>query len=183
MPLWNCRLLAAALQARGIDIFDDLGVGPLTVNTSDEIEAANAIELEIENFGGRRSKRTNAVCWASTPSHAGWWYKVQHTSIITMWEARKLPEPFRENLHEFDAMVVPSEQNVELFSQYHPNVKCMSLGVDPVEWNFTPRQSGPFFNLLIGGSGLRKGTAIAARLRQSRGLLVFPVIAHIHPYR
>ncbi len=160
MPLWNCGLLAAALQARGMAIFDDLGVGPLTVNTSDEIEAANAIELDIENFAGRRSKRTNAVCWASTPSHAGWWYKVQHTSIITMWEARKLPEPFRENLHEFDTIVVPSEQNVELFSQYHPNVKCMPLSVDPVEWNYTPRQSGAFFNLLIGGSGLRNGTAI-----------------------
>ncbi len=50
-----------------------------------------------------------------------------------MWETRKLPEPFRESLHELDRMIIPSEQNVELFSQYHPNVKSMPLGVDPVE--------------------------------------------------
>jgi hypothetical protein len=79
-----------------------------------------------------------------------------------MWEATRLPESFRENLDNFDTVVVPSFQNVELFSQYHPNVHFMPLGIDPVDWHYIPRQEPTNeFRFLIGGSGPRKGTDLA----------------------
>jgi hypothetical protein len=82
--------------------------------------------------------------------------------MFTMFEATRLPESFRETFHNFDRLIVPSPQNVELFSQYHDDVRLVPLGVDPTDWHYTPRQGpGRFFNFLIGGSGKRKGTDLA----------------------
>ena len=102
------------------------------------------------------------VAWITTPAHAEGWFDGQYKILSTMWEAKLLPESFRENLHCFDTLMVPSEHNVELFGQWHPNVRKVQLGVDTSEWRYTPRQPvGARFNFLIGGSGDRKGTDLA----------------------
>lgn len=114
-----------------------------------------------EHFGNE-SRICGTVCWVSTPTHARGWWKGQTPIIFTMWEATELPESFRENLHEFDMVVVPSEHNAELFGRYHERVRCVPLGVDPEVWRYQPRQPpGQFFTFLCAGSGSRKGTDLA----------------------
>lgn len=132
--------LAAALDRQSVDVVAGLG------------------ENEPD------SRICNTVCWISTPGHARGWYDGQYKVISTMWEASVLPEAFRENLHEFDMVVVPSQHNLELFSRYHDNVKKVWLGVDTDEWKPVDRQPPEDrFNFLIGGSGKRKGTDLAYR--------------------
>lgn len=144
-------LLAEALTSLGVDVYDDLGVPPK--------DRARATEAR-ERVGRRLSPEpTNVVSWVSVPSHARWWYQGQFTSVFTMWEAAELPPTFRDALHEFDVLMVPSNQNVELFSKYHPNVLLNPLGIDPARWHPIDRPDrDQFFTFLIGGSGKRKGT-------------------------
>ena len=79
-----------------------------------------------------------------------------------MWEAMTLPEAFRETFHEIDTLIVPSEHNVALFSQYHDNVKYLPLGVDPELWHYIPPTPPTrYFNFLISGRGQRKGVDLA----------------------
>lgn len=139
--------LAAGLKAAGVDLYDDIN-GP----------------KEPHHLAprGNRHKKTNVAAWVSTPGHARGWWDGQHPAIFTMWEAQRLPEAYREHLHHFVTVIVPSMQNVELFSQYHDNVRYCPLGVDPMQWHYTPRKApGTTFNFLIGGSGARKGTDLA----------------------
>lgn len=104
----------------------------------------------------------NVACWVSTPTHAQGWFAGQHTVLSTMWEAAVLPEAFREGLHNFDQIVVPSTQNLELFSRYHDNVVQVPLGIDTREWAYRKRTAPTDrFVFLIGGSGSRKGTDLA----------------------
>jgi hypothetical protein len=105
----------------------------------------------------------NVACWASIPSHAQGWFEGQYTTCLTMWEATRLPEAFREQMHEFDQIIVPSAQNVELFSRYHPNVKQIRLGFDSDWWQYVKRTPPTNeFVFLIGGSGARKGIDLVA---------------------
>lgn len=137
--------LAAALRADGVDVYERHGEDAGEFPDRDQV-----------------AKTTNTVAWCSYPTHARGWYEGQHKVMLTMWETDRLPESFRENLGQFEKVIVPSEQNVELFSLYHDNVSKMLLGVDPVRWHYTPRRPpGQFFNFLIGGSGPRKGCDLA----------------------
>lgn len=104
---------------------------------------------------------TGAASWMSTPAHAREWPEGQRLSILTMWETQRLAEGMKEGLHNFELVLVPSEQNVELFSEFHDNVKLVLLGVDDA-WHYRPRiDPGVYFNFLCGGSGARKGTDLA----------------------
>lgn len=146
--------LARELEKLGIDVYDHLP-------EPDELPRGDQEHLAHLN-AGKKSKVCNVVAWVSVPTHARGWWSGQIPVISTMWESTFLPESFRENLHEFDTVVVPSWQNLELFSQYHDNVHFVPLGVDPERWHFTKREDpGTFFNFLIGGSGPRKGTDLA----------------------
>lgn len=131
--------LAKALTSIGVEVHDGL---PTPTDASGTI--------------------TGTACWVSVPTHAKGWWKCQRPVMFTMWEATNLPPAFRETMDEFETILVPSQQNVDLFSQYHPNVKLVTLGVDPADWHLTPRQRPRrFFDFLIGGSGPRKGTDLA----------------------
>jgi hypothetical protein len=51
-----------------------------------------------------------------------------------------------------------------MFSRYHPNVKCVPLGVDPVRWAYRPRiEDHRYFRFLCCGSGSRKGVDLAVK--------------------
>lgn len=141
--------LTAALAARGVAVYDHLPMPG------------------VETPEGRIAKRTNAVCWMSTPSHAVGWWKGMHTSLLTMFESDTLPESFRQSLDEFDQIIVPSYQNLELFGAYHDRVTMIPLGVDPIQWAYVPRKEpGQFFNFLTAGSGSRKGTDLTFKAFQ-----------------
>ena len=106
----------------------------------------------------------NTTCLISVPAHHVGHFSGQHSAIVTMWEATRLPEAFRENLHEFDTVIVPSWQNVELFSKFHDNVQFMPLGIDEKLWHYTPPTLPEReFRFLISGRGNRKGVDLAWR--------------------
>jgi len=105
---------------------------------------------------------TNLICTVSFPTHTMGAWQGQHQSVFTMWETNRLPEAFRETFHEFDTIVVPSVQNVELFSEFHNNVQLCLLGVDPELWHYEPApEVGAFFDFLFSGRGERKGIDVA----------------------
>jgi hypothetical protein len=138
--------LKAALERQGVDLYDDLP----------DPHGTNAKFIPP----GARSATCSHVSWISTPGHARGWWEGQTKSILTMWESNILPEPFRESLDQFDTVVVPSEQNQELFGQYHNNVKYVPLGIEPDDWHLIdrPTMNEPFFNFFISGGGKRKGS-------------------------
>jgi glycosyltransferase involved in cell wall biosynthesis len=152
--------IAEALVRAGVDVYDiqDSPTEPVALSPGHVLERAG-VRGRPE---GTRAKHTNVVCWVATAGHSRGWWEGQHAGLLTMWEATKLPESFRDTLHEFDTVLVPSMQNVELFSQYNPNVRYVPLGIDPADWHYTPRpEIGNEFRFLIGGSGNRKGTDLA----------------------
>jgi glycosyltransferase involved in cell wall biosynthesis len=136
--------MARELMKRGITVFDDDGDPHTTAQKRT-----------------RSPEPTNLTCWVSVPIHAKGWFSGQHVSILTMWETDTLPGGFREVMHEFDTVMVPSYQNLELFSEYHDNVKLVLLGVDPTLWNYTPPRESKTFDFLISGHGQRKGVDVA----------------------
>jgi glycosyltransferase involved in cell wall biosynthesis len=147
--------LAKALTAAGIDVYDDM---PIPAE----------YRRPHEQHTGAPSKLCNVVAWVSVPTHGRGWFDGQLSVVATMWESGRLPESFRDTLHEFDVVVVPSHHNLELFSRYHNNVHMVPLGVDPTVWHYEPRQQpADRFSFLIGGSGERKGTDLAWKAFQA----------------
>lgn len=144
-------MLARSLRALGVDVYNHLPQPDEDPNSPD-----------VDMWRGKDAGVSDTVCWVSTPSHARGWYVDQRPCILSMWESTHLPESFRENMGSFETIIVPSTQNLELFSQYHPNVKYVPLGVDPDVWHYQKRKRPENeFRFLIGGSGARKGTDLA----------------------
>lgn len=151
--------LHEGLVRAGVDVYDiqDSPEEPVALSPGHVLDRAGE-----SRPSGDRMKHTNAVCWVATPGHPRGWWDGQYAAMFTMWEATRLPESFRDRLHEFDLVCVPSEQNVEMFSTYNDNVRLVPLGIDPVDWHYLPRQAPETeFRFLIGGSGERKGDDIA----------------------
>jgi glycosyltransferase involved in cell wall biosynthesis len=147
--------LARALTEMGVDIYDHL---PEPGDLPPQRDLEHLAHLNT----GQKSKVCNVVAWVSVPTHARGWHRGQYPVISTMFETTCLPESFRESLHNFPLVIVPSHQNVELFSRYHDNVAFVPLGVDPAVWHPEERpEVGATFRFLIGGSGPRKGTDLA----------------------
>jgi glycosyltransferase involved in cell wall biosynthesis len=137
--------LRKALDDLGVDCFDDMPV-------------PGGLHWPHEDQDVRRPGLTNVVAWVSTPTHARGWWKGQYPVIFSMWEATRLPESLRQILDNFALVVVPSNQNAELFGRYHPNVVMVPLGIDPEVWHYEPRvPHRDDFRFMIAGSGPRKG--------------------------
>lgn len=106
----------------------------------------------------------DAAWWACLPNHIRQWRQGQRRYVTSMWEATHLPPGLHETIHEFDAVFVPSKQNVELFSAIHPNVVLAHLGIDPKKWHYQQRPPfDPYFNVYAPGQGARKGTDLAVK--------------------
>ena len=129
--------LVAALERQGVTITHE------TPNEDDDTPAhANSLTI-------------------GQPSHVRGWWEGQRTHCFTMWEGTVLPPGFRDNMHEFNTVIVPSQQNLELFSKFHPNVHKVGLGVDQKDWHYRPRRPvGAEFVFLTAGQGPRKGVDI-----------------------
>lgn len=143
--------LAEALTRGGVDLY----------NALDAPTPPSHLQRRIE---GTRVGQTNVVMWVSTPGHARGWHQGQYAVLSSMWESQRLPESYREYLHNFEMIVVPSQQNLELFGQYHDNVQLAYLGVDSTEWFYVPRQAPTSeFRFMVGGSGARKGVDLTVQ--------------------
>lgn len=142
-----------------------LGYGRMGVRLAETLP-----KIGVDVVDGQDGKITNAVTWFSVPTHAHWWWKGQHRSILTMWESMRLAEGIVEGVDNFDVIMVPSQSNLELFSEVHPNVKLVLLGIDK-DWRYVKRaEPEHYFNFLCAGSGPRKGTDLAVKAFQK----VFP---------
>ena len=128
------------------------------------MELVAALERQGYQIRTDQDQPTGTLVHFSIPGHLLKWYDGQRLVILTMFESATLPEAFRETLHHFDTVVVPSEQNREMFAHYHPDVRVIDLGIDPELWKptsrITPRTR---FTFLHGGSGIRKGGDVAYR--------------------
>lgn len=126
--------------------------------------ARAGVEIIDQDLGEGYAEGAAVAIWASLPSNNTGWYEGQYRVLLTMWETASLPESMREGLHNFDMVMVPSKQNLELFEKRHPNVVRLPLGVDPVRWKYTPRQPvGRTFRFLADGRGKRKGTDLVVK--------------------
>lgn len=150
--------IAEQMRRMGVTVYDDDGSGDQQAPLSSEYFPAAAPARDLA------ADPTNAVCWASIPAHMLRWREGQHTSMLTMWESMTLPEGFRDRFHEIDRLIVPSVQNLELFGQFHDDVRYVPLGIDPEVWNYSPPSAPvPEFRFLISGRGARKGVDLAAK--------------------
>jgi glycosyltransferase involved in cell wall biosynthesis len=142
--------LVAAVRRAGVDVFDDLP----------SPESSGAMKFIPHNDG--KSAVCGHVSWMATPGHYRGHWEGQTRSILTMFESTLLPEPFRETIDNFETVIVPSEQNLEMFSRYHDNVKYVPLGIDPLQWFPTtrPTLSEDHFTFFISGGGHRKGSEL-----------------------
>ena len=135
-----------ALEALGVVSVGDIGLQPQGLDVVDTFTPDETIV-----------PLAHTALWLSTPPHVRGWYEGQFAAIFSMWESTEIPPEFRQNLHHFDRIFVPSLQNLELFSRFHDDVRYIPLGVD-ASWSFQPRK--PIlrdFNFLTAGYGPRKG--------------------------
>lgn len=90
------------------------------------------------------------------PAATKGWFKGTHRVLFTMWETDAMPNIFRPWFDQFDQVLVPCEDNVELFSKYHDDVAHVPLGVDTKFWSrdYTgrPQKTGGTFKFHAGGS-------------------------------
>lgn len=144
---------------------DLIGYGQLGVGLTDALTklGVNVVhpELKVEDFDSGLLPKTNVALWVTVPSHVRGYWEGQQVWTFTMWEAGRLPESFTESFDDIHGIIVPNRFNLEQFSQRHPNVHMVPLGVDPDMW--TPRKRNPnmFLDFLICGAGERKGTQLA----------------------
>ena len=131
------------------------------------------LEAAVQGLGYRTTPLAPGVTpegvavWVTTPNHARGWYDGQWKVLSTMWETMSLPEGFREGLHNFEQLVVPSAHNLELFQSFHENVYQVPLGVDGWEWRPRPRRPPTNrFVFLVCGNGARKGVDLAVKAFQ-----------------
>lgn len=103
-----------------------------------------------------------------TPQTCKGWLKGTHRVLFTMWETDTMLSEFVPYLGKFDQILVPCEDNVELFSKYNDDVTHVPLGVDTSFW--TPKYTADFkakrnvFRFHAGGSlWQRKGLDVVVR--------------------
>jgi glycosyltransferase involved in cell wall biosynthesis len=92
------------------------------------------------------------------------WWKGQHRVIFTMWETDTLPRAWVRYLTKYDQILVPCQHNLELFSQHHPNVSVVPLGVDTTFWTPPRKKPNSKFQFRAGGSlWRRKGLDVVVK--------------------
>ena len=158
-------MIADELRRRGVTVYDDDGYRDNTLS-GELLRGSNDGHEHIPPSGAP----PNLLNLVSVPTHFRGWWDGQYRSILTMWEAMQLPEAFRETLDQLDMILVPSFQNVDLFSEFHPNVQYIPLGVETSRWHYRePPLPYPIFKFLISGKGDpdklndRKGVDVAYR--------------------
>jgi glycosyltransferase involved in cell wall biosynthesis len=140
------------------------------------IQAWDGVEDSKFGYGsmleGFRSSIPRNVKFSSTasvhvymglPESRDTWLKDQYRSCFTMWETDTLPGSFIRCVTLYDQIIVPCQHNVDLFSQWHPNVTLVPLGVDTDRWYPVTNQN-KVFRFHAGGSlWNRKGLDIVVR--------------------
>lgn len=143
-----------------------LGYGTLGRNLELGLEALGVELLAGETIHDYPNPRegVSTMLWAAQPGHPRGHYKGQRACLLTMWEATRLPPGFSSTLWNFDIVMVPCDQNMELFSKQPIEylAKC-PLGYNSTVWKPLDREEvGAEFRFLFCGAGValktRKGS-------------------------
>lgn len=114
-------------------------------------------------YDGINGKVDPVILFGAPPPHVRKWWKGQRTVLATMWETLNIPATFRCKLDNFDTLIVPSEQNLDMFSEYHPDVRYVPLGVDTDIWHYTPRKHEKIFTFFSMANSARKGNNLLTK--------------------
>ena len=96
------------------------------------------------------------VIFMCPPQRPENWYEGQHVSLLTMWESTELAFEHLAVLPLFDNILVPSQQNLEMFSQVNENTHKITLGLDQKVWKYTERKYSDPFTVITAGMGARR---------------------------
>lgn len=112
--------------------------------------------------------KASVVVHMQTPQTCKGWLKGTHRVLFTMWETDTMYNGFIPYLNKFDQILVPCEDNVELFSKYNDDVTHVPLGVDTQFWSPSHRTDHKaernVFRFHAGGSlWRRKGLDVLVR--------------------
>ena len=132
----------------------DSGYGVMNVGFLKELARLGVTDVAYDGING---KVDPVILWGAPPNHVRKWWKGQRSVIFTMWETNLIPITFRCQLDAFDTVIVPSPQNLEMFSEYHPDVRYVPLGVDTDLWRYKPRKLDKVFTFFTMGNSPRKG--------------------------
>lgn len=129
-------------------------------------QSLTALGHEVEAHDDSKETVPAIALYPQLPMHVDEFYEGQKTCAITMFETNQLPDPFIEVLGNYDRILVPCEMNLRLFSQHHPDVRKVPLGVNPAQWipkhGDKPSDRGAPYTFLCAGNGWwRKGFHIA----------------------
>ena len=102
------------------------------------------------------------IYFGAPPNHIRGLWDNQRALCGTMWETTIIPAPFRCTIDSFDTIIVPCEENVRSFGEYHPDVRHVPFGVETDIWKPTPRQDGTFTFLSLANSA-RKGNDLLVK--------------------
>lgn len=110
------------------------------------------------------------------PTFAG-----QKKWCLTMWETDGCPEGMYAGFGNFDGIVVPTDANLASFSEWHPNVHRLDMGVDWRFWHPRHRRfTLPFRFAYTSHSPKRKGGDIAQKaaaiLAREREIELVPAV-------
>ena len=107
--------------------------------------------------GVKLNKHASVNVYMGVPRFCSGFFEGQHKVVFTMWETDVLPQAFTRYFPLFDQILVPCEHNRALFSQHHPNVQVVPLGVDRSIWKPDPAAASQGrFQFRAGGSLWRR---------------------------
>lgn len=141
----------------------DSGYGVMNVGFVKELKRLGVHDIAYDGING---KVCPTILWGAPPNHVRKWHKGQRSIIFTMWETNLIPITFRCQLDAFDTLIVPSPHNLEIFAEYHPDVRYVPLGVDTELWHFTPRKLDKMFTFWSMANSPRKGNDLLVKAFQ-----------------
>ena len=131
---------------------------------------AGEIRAAIERAGVEvvalsKEDKSPYVLFMCPPHRPKGWWEGQSINLLTMWETTGLAMEHLAALPIFDRIMVPSEQNREMFAKSNPNTTRFTLGCDYDLWKITPHvMSDPFTIICAGAGGRRKGIDISIKV-------------------
>ena len=133
----------------------------------------------VEVVDYKEDDKSPYVLFMCPPHRPEGWWKGQHTTLLTMWESTELAMEHLTVVPLFDQVLVPSQQNLEMFGRVNPHTSLFNLGCNYDEWNYVPRTYSDPFTIITGGKGgRRKGIDITIkvfkRFRHRQKSLGFP---------
>lgn len=158
-----------------INFFGDIDLLSGFGNVSYYLVKESVIELEIALAGktygvrdqaifscqNRNLNQAGAMVWHDQPRESWLYSPFKKNIAIVPWETTQIPRSWVGKLNCFDALLVPSKQNIECFrdSGVKIPIELIHWGIDPTKFYEIDRPERSIFTFgHMGALSLRKGT-------------------------